>query len=507
MAYPAITADQVFVEIPAGLSLSLSQSPEKRVCLRAFDVAGSKHRKAHAIVHVADIGDFRLVTVFLAKVCRGEAEYYKAVFSVLLIQQLQVAELPGETALAGGVHHQNDAAGVAAAEIDVLVLRQCAMFVVQQIAAGGSGRDGYQQHQQQNDSHGSLPWIGISVSQSASRRSEVPSGGECWRSVGTSLRRPGRLRQHGEVMFSQESVVRASRSSANGQVRRLLWRLQGALVLLLASLISAAVAALVPYQISQVDPTDIRVDSNQSQDRVDGRVQVVLSVPFDQLRDLLMDRSALCDVAVLHFNIKSCVHLDTPEQAMVRVFGGRKHYQSPDQSGAFDMIYKRARDADGEAAVHLYGDQGPLGTQDYLIRFYATRLDDERSEVLVAFSVRYSHATHWAQRMYFSSLGRNRIGFTVTGHDAQGQPEYVRGLRAMVERNAMRLFLALQVSLESPEQESTDSRLRRWFALTEQYPLQLREMELDDYLNAKRREIRNQRFLQRSLQGSEHEDS
>jgi hypothetical protein len=271
-------------------------------------------------------------------------------------------------------------------------------------------------------------------------------------------------------------------------------------MLLVLVLMPLSALAVVPFQLDQVDPEDIRIQSRQAQDRVDGSVQVALAVPYQQLRALLMDRAALCDVAVLHFNIKGCVYMDQQDQALLRVFGGKKAYQAPDEAGFFDLVYKRTEDTDQSASVQLYGDDGPFGTSEYLIRFHASQLDEQHSQVEISFSVNYTQMTHWAQRMYFSSLGRHRIGFTVTGHDARGQPQYVRGMRAMVERNAMRLFLALQVALEAPQETDTEeSRLRRWFALTEQYPLQLREMALEEYLDSKQREIRNQRLLQAGM--------
>jgi hypothetical protein len=291
-------------------------------------------------------------------------------------------------------------------------------------------------------------------------------------------------------MSNWQQRTSLSMGPAVRRLRGLLW----ALVLLPLSAL-----ALVPYQLEQVAPEAIRIQSNQTQDRIDGSVEVALAVPYEQLRALLMNRAALCDVAVLHFNIKSCVYLDQQDQAMLRVFGGKKAYQSPEQAGFFDLVYKRVEDSGESATVHLYGDDGPFGTSQYLIRFHARQVDADNTDVVIGFAVHYTQMTHWAQRMYFSSLGRHRIGFTVTGVDASGQPQYVRGLRAMVERNAMRLFLALQVALESPGDADADSRLRRWFALTEQYPLQLREMALEEYLDSKQREIRNQRRLQAGM--------
>jgi hypothetical protein len=78
------------------------------------------------------------------------------------------------------------------------------------------------------------------------------------------------------------------------------------------------------------------------------------------------------------------------------------------------------------------------------------------------------------------------VGFTVLGKTPEGQPDYIRGLRGLVERNAMRYFLTLDAYLSAPGPEQADRRQRRWFAAAEQYPRQLHEVDLDTYLALKR---------------------
>jgi hypothetical protein len=87
---------------------------------------------------------------------------------------------------------------------------------------------------------------------------------------------------------------------------------------------------------------------------------------------------------------------------------------------------------------------------------------------------------------YLATFGSDKVGFTVLGKTPEGQLDYIRGLRGLVERNAMRYFLTLDAYLSAPGPEQADRRQRRWFAAAEQYPRQLHEVDLDTYLALKR---------------------
>ena len=137
---------------------------------------------------------------------------------------------------------------------------------------------------------------------------------------------------------------------------------------------------------------------------------------------------------------------------------------------------------------------GPFGTHDYHIVLEAVPSGAQRSFV----HLRYSYATGMAARLafqgYLSTLGRNKVGFSVVGHDGDGNPEYVRGTRGAIERTTMRYYLAISTYLDSlatPPDQRADARLRNWFAATERYARQLHEMDENEYLTMKRRELRS----------------
>jgi hypothetical protein len=92
-------------------------------------------------------------------------------------------------------------------------------------------------------------------------------------------------------------------------------------------------------------------------------------------------------------------------------------------------------------------------------------------------------------RIYLASSGRDKVGFSVVGKTAEGEPVYVRGVRGVVERNTMRYYLALEAyldALDAPAAERVERRLRAFHAGLENYPRQLHELELGRYLDIKR---------------------
>ena len=78
-------------------------------------------------------------------------------------------------------------------------------------------------------------------------------------------------------------------------------------------------------------------------------------------------------------------------------------------------------------------------------------------------------------------------------------PDYIGGLRGLVERNTMRYYLAIDACLDAiavPPADQLEKRLRDWFDATEKYPRQLHETGRDAYLAMKRREYQRRQSAQ-----------
>jgi len=113
-------------------------------------------------------------------------------------------------------------------------------------------------------------------------------------------------------------------------------------------------------------------------------------------------------------------------------------------------------------------------------------LDERKSFLHFSYSYEHNMMVRLATQAYLATFGRDKVGFTVVGKAADGKPEYIRGLRGLVERNAMRYFLTLDAYLSTDAADAAERRQRHWFAGAEQYPRQLHEIDLETYLALKR---------------------
>ena len=98
-------------------------------------------------------------------------------------------------------------------------------------------------------------------------------------------------------------------------------------------------------------------------------------------------------------------------------------------------------------------------------------------------------------KAYLNTIGRNKVGFTVTGKQANSEPVYVEGLLGLVERNTMRYHLAVEAYLGAmrvPAPMQFEKRISDWFQATEHYPQQLHEVNLSEYLDMKRLQYQRQ---------------
>ena len=65
----------------------------------------------------------------------------------------------------------------------------------------------------------------------------------------------------------------------------------------------------------------------------------------------------------------------------------------------------------------------------------------------LSYSYDYGVAARVAMQGYLATIGRDKVGFSVVGTQADGQPVYIGGTRGVVERNTMRYYLAIEAYL------------------------------------------------------------
>jgi hypothetical protein len=238
--------------------------------------------------------------------------------------------------------------------------------------------------------------------------------------------------------------------------------------------------------------------ANEGDSRLKGDVFAVVDHPYKEVEAAFRDPASWCDVLILPFNTKHC-HASAGDEPTLTVRIGRKADQPAEDAFPIAFKYRAdARDADYFRTA-LRAGSGPLGTKDYEITLEATPLDEKRTFLHLGYAYAYGVMSQLAMQTYLSTTGANKVGFTVTGKDEQGKPQYCGGMIGATERNTMRYYLAIEAylnSLSAPEGQRVAKRLDEWFALTEKYPRQLHEMDRGKYVAMKTKETqRNKQAL------------
>jgi hypothetical protein len=239
----------------------------------------------------------------------------------------------------------------------------------------------------------------------------------------------------------------------------------------------------------------IHLDSGETTQGIAGDVYAVLDHPFARVSAALLPGGHWCDILILHINTKYC-RASAPRQGeILDVRIGSKHDQPLEKAYRVVFAYRVASRTAEHLRVTLHADEGPLGTRHYRILLDAVPLADGRTFTHLSYSYAYGVLGRLAMRTYLGTIGRDKVGFTVTGARPDGGPQHVDGMRGLVERNTMRYYLAIEAFLDaasSPPSLQLDRRLHAWFAATESFPRQLHEVDEGIYLDMKRRETRRQ---------------
>ena len=224
-----------------------------------------------------------------------------------------------------------------------------------------------------------------------------------------------------------------------------------------------------------------------------GDVYAVVDHAFTGLSASLRRAEDWCAILILPPNVKKCALSGGSPPQRIQLAVGRKHDQPVEDAYPIDFGFAVKSSQADYLSVQMKADSGPLGTSAYRLTLEAVPLDAGRSFVHMSYAYANGFAARVATDAYLATVGRDKVGFSITGRDAQGQPVYVGGIRGVAERNTMRYFLAIESfldSLSAPPGQRLEARLRDWFDATERYPRQLHEIEWDEYLSMKRRDAR-----------------
>jgi hypothetical protein len=229
-----------------------------------------------------------------------------------------------------------------------------------------------------------------------------------------------------------------------------------------------------------------------------GDVHAVVEHSFADVSAALSKPEHWCDVMILHQNIKFCRKSAEGGVPQVELRIGKKYDQPIASASRVAFAFRNVSTTPEYLAVELQAPDGPFDTYDYSILLEATPLDDGRTFLHMGYSFGYGSVSRMAMQLYLATIGHDKVGFTSASKPGE-PPDYIGGMRGLVERNTMRYYLAIDAYLDAlaaPPAEQVEKRLRDWFDATEKYPRQLHEMSRDAYLAMKRREYQRQQSAQ-----------
>jgi len=235
------------------------------------------------------------------------------------------------------------------------------------------------------------------------------------------------------------------------------------------------------------------IESRQSTDDIKGEVYAEISHPFKTVSAALGSPQAWCDILILHLNTKSCALKPgangSATSPMLLMTVGKKIEKLSGSAFPIALIWKASQRKPDFLEVDLAADDGPLNTRNYRIVLKAAPTENGSTFIHLSYSYGYGTTAKFLMKAYLNTIGRNKIGFTVTGKQSNGEPIYVEGLLGLVERNTMRYHLAVEAYLGAmrlPEPMQFEKRIDDWFKASERYPQQLHEVNLGEYLDMKR---------------------
>jgi len=235
------------------------------------------------------------------------------------------------------------------------------------------------------------------------------------------------------------------------------------------------------------------LESVETSGDLKGDVYAVVDHPFPLVQQALQSADHWCDILILHLNVKRCRASGAAAKTL-NLSVGRKFDQPIEDAYQLNFAYRVVAATNDYLQVLLTAEEGPLSTKNYRIQVEAVPVDTKRSVVHMSYAYGYGFAARMAMQTYLATLGSAKVGFTILDRK-DGKPVYQAGVLGLLERNTMRYYLAIDAYLSAyslPAADQFEKRIREWYASTERYAAQLHEMEQNEYLDMKRKEMRRQ---------------
>ncbi len=237
------------------------------------------------------------------------------------------------------------------------------------------------------------------------------------------------------------------------------------------------------------------LDSSETASRLKGDIYAIVDYSYGEVSRGLNNPDHWCDVMLLHINTKYCHAVEGPSRTALNVNIGKKTPEKLDDAARVEFNYSVAAVNAEYFDIRLNAKDGPLGTSDFRILLEAVALPNQKTFLHLTYSYNVNLPGRLAMKTYLGTIGSSKVGFSVTGKNADGQPDYIGGVRGLMERNTMRYYLAIDTFLGAARAEPAaqpEKRLQDWFTATEHYARQLHEMDREEYLEMKRAEYARQ---------------
>ena len=236
----------------------------------------------------------------------------------------------------------------------------------------------------------------------------------------------------------------------------------------------------------------VYIQSNFQEDNATGEVFALVDHDFNSVVASLSSADHWCDVVLLHINVKGCnVKSNNNSESNLTLYVGRRYFQTPDQAHEMRYQFNTVSSSPNYLHVNLTAGDGPLGTSDYLLTFEVIPFSESASFIHFKYSYHYGFMAKLALDGYLATIGRHKVGFTVTDYDELSNPVYVKGLQGIVERNSMRYFIAIRSFLDTSylNSEQWDKRVQHWYQLAKGFDRQFIEIREREYIETKRKEF------------------
>ena len=215
----------------------------------------------------------------------------------------------------------------------------------------------------------------------------------------------------------------------------------------------------------------LRIQSREQDRHLRVNVYGLVNYPFSQVADVLARPAVMCDFLILNLNVKTCTYLSGNRRANMVIYVAGKNYTPLYRTLQIKPYFELLKRDKNYLRVLMTSSETRRSLRQYSVLVEASPY---KNRTLVRFKSNYraSLIGQTATVAYLKTFARKKVGFTVIGRNQQNQPQYIRGMQGVIERNAVRSYLALQAYLETagaPPKHRFETRLRRWFELTDVY--------------------------------------